>query len=87
MNVRNVYLSVDVALVIADCSLNGTGADGSDVEMSGNTADVARRAPDGWKKAVDNPSAPARRARSHGLLRRKEVACLTVKVTSFPERS
>jgi ketosteroid isomerase-like protein len=55
MTVRNVYLSVDVALVIADCSLNGTGADGSDVEMSASTADVARRPSDGWKKGVDNP--------------------------------
>jgi ketosteroid isomerase-like protein len=55
MNVRNVYAVRDVALVIADWSLKGTGADGSEVDMSGSTADVARRGPDGWKFIVDNP--------------------------------
>jgi ketosteroid isomerase-like protein len=43
MNVRNVYVSGDIALVIADWSLKGGGADGRDVDMSGSTADVARR--------------------------------------------
>jgi ketosteroid isomerase-like protein len=55
MNVRNVYAVGDVAVVIADWSLKGTGADGSEVDMSGSTADVARRGPDGWKFVVDNP--------------------------------
>jgi hypothetical protein len=55
MNVRNVYTSGDIALVIADWSLKGTGADGSDVDMSGRTADVARRGTDGWKFVIDNP--------------------------------
>jgi ketosteroid isomerase-like protein len=55
MNVRNVYAVRDVALVIADWSLKGTGADGSEVDLSGSTADVARRGPDGWKFVVDNP--------------------------------
>jgi ketosteroid isomerase-like protein len=55
MNVRNVYAVGDIALVIADWSLKGTGADGSEVDMSGSTADVARRGPDGWKFVVDNP--------------------------------
>jgi len=49
MNVRNVYVSADIALVIADWSLKGGGADGSDVDMSGGTADVARRGADGWE--------------------------------------
>jgi hypothetical protein len=30
-------------------------ADGSYVNMSGTTADVARRGPDGWKYVIDNP--------------------------------
>ncbi|HEX6759710.1 MAG TPA: nuclear transport factor 2 family protein [Propionibacteriaceae bacterium] len=55
MNVRNVYASGDIALVIADWSLKGTGADGSDVDMSGSTADIARRGPGGWKFVIDNP--------------------------------
>ncbi len=55
MNVRNVYVSGDIALVIADWSLRGKGADGSDVDMSGSTADIARRGPEGWRFVVDNP--------------------------------
>ena len=55
MNVRNVYAVRDVALVIADWSLKGTGADGSEVDMSGSAAEVARRGADGWKFIVDNP--------------------------------
>jgi len=55
MNVRNVYVSGGIALVIADWSLKGRGADGSDVDMSGSTADVARRGANGWKFVVDNP--------------------------------
>lgn len=41
--------------MIADWSLKGTGADGSDVDMSGSTADVARKGTDGWKFVIDNP--------------------------------
>ncbi|HEY6686585.1 MAG TPA: hypothetical protein VI094_10320 [Propionibacteriaceae bacterium] len=55
MNVCNVYVSGDIALVVVDWSLKGTGADGSEVDMSGATADVARRGPDGWKFVIDNP--------------------------------
>ena len=55
MNVRNVYVSGDIALVIANWSLKGRGADGSDADMSGSTADVARRGANGWKFVVDNP--------------------------------
>ena len=55
MNVRNVYASGDIALVIADWSVKGTGADGSEVDMSGSTADIARRGADGWKFVIDNP--------------------------------
>lgn len=55
MNVRNVYAVGDIALVIANWSLIGASVDGSEVDMSGGTADVARRGPDGWKFIVDNP--------------------------------
>jgi ketosteroid isomerase-like protein len=49
INVRNVHAVGDIALVIPDWSLKGTGADGSKVDMSGSTAEVARRGPDDWK--------------------------------------
>jgi ketosteroid isomerase-like protein len=50
-----VIVSGDIALLISDWTLTGKAADGSDVNMSGTTADVARRGPDGWKYVIDNP--------------------------------
>ena len=55
LTVRRVIVSGDIALLISDWSLKGKTADGSDVNLSGTTADVARRGPDGWKYVIDNP--------------------------------
>ena len=55
LKVRRVIVSGDIALLISDWSLKGKAADGSDVDLSGTTADVARRGPDGWKYVIDNP--------------------------------
>ena len=55
LKVRRVIVSGDIALLISDWSLKGKGADGADVDLSGTTADVARRGPDGWKYVIDNP--------------------------------
>ena len=55
MNVRRVIVSGDIALLISDWTMKGKGDDGSDVNLSGTTADVARRGPDGWKYVIDNP--------------------------------
>jgi ketosteroid isomerase-like protein len=55
LTVRRVIVSGDIALLISDWTLTGKAADGSDVNMSGTTADVARRGPDGWKYVIDNP--------------------------------
>ena len=55
LNVRRVIVSGDIALLISDWTLTGKAADGSDVNMSGTTADVARRGSDGWKYVIDNP--------------------------------
>ena len=55
LKVRRVIVSGDIALLISDWSLKGMGADGSDVDLSGTTADVAQRGPDGWKYVIDNP--------------------------------
>ena len=55
LSVRRVIVSGDIALLISDWSLKGKAADGSDVDLSGTTADVARRGPDGWKYVIDNP--------------------------------
>jgi len=46
LKVRRVIVSGDIALLISDWSLKGKAADGSDVDVSGTTADVARRGPE-----------------------------------------
>jgi len=46
----------DVALLTASWTLNGTGADGTPVRMTGNSVEVARRQADGtWLFAIDTP--------------------------------
>jgi ketosteroid isomerase-like protein len=55
LKVRRVIVSGDIALLISDWSLKGKATDGSDVDRSGTTADVARRGADGWKYVIDNP--------------------------------
>jgi ketosteroid isomerase-like protein len=55
LKVRRVIVSGDIALLISDWTLAGKAADGSDVNMSGTTADVACRGADGWKYVIDNP--------------------------------
>lgn len=55
LTVRRVIVSGDIALLISDWSLKGKATDGSEVNLSGTTADVARRGPEGWKYVIDNP--------------------------------
>lgn len=48
--------SGDVALLSSKWELKGTGPDGKPVEMTGESAEVARKQADGsWKFAVDSP--------------------------------
>jgi ketosteroid isomerase-like protein len=48
--------SGEVALLVGDWSLDGTGPDGSAVAMNGRFRDVLHRQPDGtWLIAIDNP--------------------------------
>ncbi|GAA3499368.1 hypothetical protein GCM10019016_064720 [Streptomyces prasinosporus] len=53
---RHVYRSGDLALLIVDWVIDGTGRDGRAVRVEGTATDVARRGPDGrWRYVVDNP--------------------------------
>ncbi len=53
---RHVYRNGDLALLIVDWSLSGTGPEGRPVQVEGTATDVARRGPDGrWRYAIDNP--------------------------------
>ena len=46
----------DIALTSARWELAGTGPDGAPVRMAGQSAEVARRQPDGsWLFVIDNP--------------------------------
>jgi uncharacterized protein (TIGR02246 family) len=51
-----VLQSGDVALLVSQWTLAGTGADGAPVNVGGTSADVVRRQADGtWRFAIDNP--------------------------------
>lgn len=53
---RHVYRTGDVALLIVDWIIEGTGRDGEAVRVEGTATDVARQGPDGrWRYAIDNP--------------------------------
>ena len=46
----------DLAMLLGKWTLNGTGPDGKPLTMTGTSADVARRQPDGtWRLVIDNP--------------------------------
>jgi uncharacterized protein (TIGR02246 family) len=54
--ITKVLTAGDVALVMNRWRLEGTQADGGLVELSGHSADVLRRAPDGgWRILIDDP--------------------------------
>lgn len=53
---RHVYRKGDLALLIVDWVIDGTGRDGGAVHVEGTATDVARRGSDGrWRYAIDNP--------------------------------
>ncbi|MEU7028052.1 DUF4440 domain-containing protein [Streptomyces sp. NPDC046275] len=56
---RHVYRNGDLALLIVDWVIDGTGRDGRPVHVEGTATDVARRGPDGrWRYVIDNPFGP-----------------------------
>ncbi|MEU4620264.1 DUF4440 domain-containing protein [Actinoplanes sp. NPDC023801] len=53
---RHVYTAGDIALLIVDWTIEGTGPDGAPVHIDGTATDVARRGADGsWRYVIDNP--------------------------------
>ena len=55
-----VFRANDIALMFSRWTLKGTGADGSAVELAGQTSDVVRRQADGsWLFVIDNPNGAA----------------------------
>jgi ketosteroid isomerase-like protein len=53
---RTILQTGDVALHVSEWTLHGTNADGTPIDLTGLSSDVARRSPDGsWRLAIDNP--------------------------------
>lgn len=56
ITLRHTYVSADIALLIGDFVIHGTGPDGAEVHLEGTATDVARRGADGyWRYVIDNP--------------------------------
>lgn len=56
MTVRHVFQTGETGLAVADWTIEGTGPDGSQIALSGTTADVAVHDDEhGWRYVIDNP--------------------------------
>ena len=56
MSAPRILGTDDVALVVADWTLDAKGSDGSPLNLAGQTADVVRRQSNGhWLFAIDSP--------------------------------
>ena len=54
-NVRHVFVWEDIAQIVVDWSIDGTGPDGEEVHLKGSACDIARRGADGfWRYIIDN---------------------------------
>src|SRR6516164_8551064 len=52
---RHVFVAGDIAQLVVDWSIDGTGPDGKHVHVGGSAADILRRGADGlWRYIIDN---------------------------------
>ena len=52
---RHVFVADNVAQIVLDWSIDGTGPDGKHVHVGGSAADILRRGADGrWRYLIDN---------------------------------
>jgi ketosteroid isomerase-like protein len=52
---RHVFVAGDIAEIVLDWSIDGTGPDGKEVHLGGSASDVLRRGADGvWRYVIDN---------------------------------
>jgi ketosteroid isomerase-like protein len=50
-----VFVAGDIAELVVDWSIDGTGPDGEHVHVEGSASDIARRGADGlWRNLIDN---------------------------------
>jgi ketosteroid isomerase-like protein len=54
-NARHVFVADNIAQIVADWSIDGTGPDGKRLHIQGSACDIARRGADGlWRYIIDN---------------------------------
>jgi ketosteroid isomerase-like protein len=59
---RHVFVAGDIAQLVVDWSIDGTGPDGEPVHVGGSAADILRRGADGlWRYIIDNAQGTAMR--------------------------
>ncbi|MEU7873780.1 DUF4440 domain-containing protein [Dactylosporangium sp. NPDC049140] len=52
---RHVFVAGDIAEIVVDWAIDGTGSDGRHLHVAGTASDVARRGADGrWRYLIDN---------------------------------
>jgi ketosteroid isomerase-like protein len=52
---RHVFVGDDIAQIVLDWSIDGTGPDGKHVHLGGSASDIVRRGADGcWRYLIDN---------------------------------
>jgi len=60
---RHVFVAGDIAQIVVDWSIDGTGPDGEHVHIEASASDVVRRGADGrWRYVIDNALGTAVRA-------------------------
>ena len=59
---RHVFVADDIAQIVLDWSIDGTGPDGKRVHLGGSASDIVRRGADGfWRYIIDNNQGTALR--------------------------
>ena len=59
---RHVFVADDIAQIVLDWSIDGTGPDGKHVHLGGSASDIVRRGADGrWRYIIDNALGTAMR--------------------------
>jgi ketosteroid isomerase-like protein len=57
---RHVFVAGDIAQIVLDWSIDGTGPDGKHVHLGGSASDILRRGADGlWRYIIDNSQGTA----------------------------
>ena len=52
---RHVFVAGDIAQIVLDWSIDGTGPDGKHAHLGGSASDILRRGADGlWRYIIDN---------------------------------